>query len=62
MKLGIILLLASLSLLFCAESASAKPNIIMILADDLCETKNLAAPMPEKVAEMQALVEKLITD
>lgn len=32
------------------------------LADDLGETKNLAAAMPEKVAEMQALLEKLITD
>ncbi len=32
------------------------------LADDLGETKNLAAAMPEKVAEMKALLEKLITD
>ncbi len=31
------------------------------LADDLGETKNLAAAMPEKVAELQALLEKLIT-
>jgi hypothetical protein len=30
------------------------------LADDLGETKNLAAMMPEKVAEMKALLEKLI--
>lgn len=33
-----------------------------ILADDLGENKNLAATMPEKVAEMKALLEKLITD
>lgn len=32
------------------------------LADDLGETKNLAAAMPEKVGEMKALLEKLITD
>ena len=32
------------------------------LADDLGETKNLAAAMPEKVTEMKALLEKLITD
>jgi hypothetical protein len=32
------------------------------LAKDLGETRNLAAAMPEKVAEMQALLEKLITD
>jgi arylsulfatase A len=31
------------------------------LTDDLGETKNLAAAMPEKVAEMKALLEKLIT-
>jgi arylsulfatase A-like enzyme len=30
------------------------------LADDLGETKNLAAAMPEKVTEMKALLEKLI--
>ena len=32
------------------------------LADDIGETKNLAADRPEKVAEMKALLEKLITD
>jgi len=32
------------------------------LADDLGETKNLASAMPRKVAEMQTLLEKLITD
>ena len=31
------------------------------LTDDIGETKNLAATMPEKVAEMKALLEKLIT-
>ena len=31
------------------------------LADDLGETKNLAAALPEKVAEMKTLLEKLIT-
>jgi arylsulfatase A len=31
------------------------------LADDLGETKNLAAAMPEKVAEMKAMLEKVIT-
>ena len=35
---------------------------IINLADDLGETKNLAAAMPEKVAEMKALLEKLITE
>lgn len=32
------------------------------LADDLGEMRNLAAEMPEKVTEMKALMEKLITD
>jgi arylsulfatase A len=32
------------------------------MADDVGETKNLAAAMPEKVVELQALLEKLITD
>ena len=32
------------------------------LAEDLGEVHNLAAARPEKVAEMQALLEKLITD
>ena len=32
------------------------------LADDLSESKNLAAAMPEKVVEMKALLEKLIVD
>jgi ribosomal protein L17 len=32
------------------------------LADDLGETKNLAATMPEKVVEMKSLLEKLITN
>jgi len=32
------------------------------LADDLSEKKNLAASMPEKVTEMKALLERLISD
>jgi hypothetical protein len=32
------------------------------LANDIAETKNLAVAMPEKVAEMKALLERLITD
>ncbi len=32
------------------------------LAEDLGETKSLAAEQPERVAQMQALLEKLITD
>jgi hypothetical protein len=31
------------------------------LAEDIAEQKNLAAEMPEKVAEMQSLLERLIT-
>lgn len=38
------------------------PSQLYNLADDLGETKNLAEAMPGKVAEMQALLEKLITD
>jgi arylsulfatase A-like enzyme len=40
----------------------SKPVQLYNLADDLSETKNLAATMPEKVAEMNALLEKLISD
>jgi len=40
----------------------AQPVQLYNLADDLGETKNLAAALPEKVAEMKALLEKLITD
>jgi hypothetical protein len=32
------------------------------LADDIGETKNLAAAQPERVEKMKALLEKLITD
>ena len=39
-----------------------QPVQLYHLADDLGETKNLAATMPEKVAEMKALLERLITD
>lgn len=40
----------------------SQPVQLYNLADDIGETKNLAAAMPEKVAEMQALLEKLIID
>lgn len=39
----------------------SQPVQLYHLADDLGETKNLAATMPEKVAEMNALLEELIT-
>jgi arylsulfatase A len=40
----------------------SQPVQLYHLGDDLGETNNLAAAMPEKVAEMKALLEKLITD
>jgi arylsulfatase A len=40
----------------------SQPQQLYNLADDLGETKNLASAMPEKVAEMKALLEKLIVD
>jgi arylsulfatase A len=40
----------------------SQPVQLYNLADDVGETKNLAAAMPEKVVEMQALLEKLIAD
>lgn len=40
----------------------SQPVQLYNLADDLGETKNLAAAMPEKVAELAALLEKLIVD
>ena len=40
----------------------SQPVQLYNLADDIGETKNLAAAMPEKVAEMNALLEKLIAD
>ena len=39
-----------------------QPAQLYDLANDLGETKNLAASQPERVAEMKALLEKLITD
>jgi arylsulfatase A-like enzyme len=39
-----------------------QPAQLYDLAADLGETNNLAASMPEKVADMKALLEKLITD
>ena len=40
----------------------SQPEQLYNLADDLGETKNRADAMPEKVAEMKTLLEKLITD
>jgi arylsulfatase A len=40
----------------------SQPIQLYNLADDLGETKNLAAAMPEKVTEMKALLETLITN
>ena len=40
----------------------SQPVQLYNLADDIGETRNLAAAMPEKVGEMKALLEKLITD
>ena len=40
----------------------SQPVQLYNLADDISESKNLAGAMPEKVAEMKALLEKLITD
>jgi arylsulfatase A-like enzyme len=40
----------------------SQPVQLYDLADDIGETKNLAAAMPGKVAGMKALLEKLITD
>jgi arylsulfatase A-like enzyme len=40
----------------------SQPVQLYDLANDLGETKNLATAMPEKVAEMKALLEKLIAD
>jgi hypothetical protein len=40
----------------------SQPVQLYNLTHDIGETKNLASAMPEKVAEMKALLEKLITD
>ena len=40
----------------------SQPVQLYNLTDDIGETRNLADAMPEKVAEMKALLEKLITD
>ncbi len=40
----------------------SQPVQLYNLADDLGETNNLAAAMPEKIAEMKTLLEKLIAD
>ena len=40
----------------------SQPVQLYNLVDDIGETKNLAAAMPEKVAEMKTLLEKIVTD
>jgi arylsulfatase A-like enzyme len=48
--------------LILAADAQAKTNVQLYnLADDIGETKNLAAAQPERVADMKALLERLIT-
>jgi len=49
---------------YIAEPAPGDPVPVQLydLAADLGETKNLAATMPEKVAELAALLERLITE
>jgi arylsulfatase A len=42
--------------------AQSQPVQLYHLGDDLGETKNLAATTPEKVGELNAVLEKLITD
>jgi len=37
-----------------------RPNILIILADDIGETKNLAAVQPEKVKELRAKLDALL--
>ena len=39
-----------------------RPVQLYNLAEDLAETKNLAAEQPERVTQMKAALEKLITD
>ena len=49
--------------LILAADAQAKTDVQLYnLADDIGETKNLAAEQPARVAEMKALLERLITD
>lgn len=45
-----------------SKGDTGQPVQLYNLADDLGETKNLAADQPERVAEMKQLLEKLITD
>ena len=45
---------------FLISPAPAKPNLLIVCANDLGETTNLAAAQPEKLAGMQALLERLI--
>ncbi len=45
-----------------AGAEPATPVLLFNVGDDLGETKNLAAEQPARVAEMQALLERLIAD
>ena len=45
---------------FLISPAPAKPNLLIVCANDLGETTNLAAAQPEKLAGMQTLLERLI--
>lgn len=58
------LLLTSHAAIQAAELRLTSPIDFQVynFANDIGETKNLAAAMPEKVAEMKALLEKLITE
>ncbi len=47
---------------YIAHPDKSQPVQLYKLADDLGESRNLAAEMPERVAEMAALLENLITD
>jgi arylsulfatase A len=47
---------------FLISPAPAKPDLLIVCANDLGETTNLAAAQPEKLAGMQALLERLIVE
>jgi len=42
------------------EKGASRPNILVILADDLGETRNLAKEFPGKVTEMAQNLEQLM--
>ena len=54
------LLVAAASALHAAEAAQpAKPNIVLIYADDLSETKNVAAAHPDIVKLMSSKLNEI---